>query len=225
MSQQLNLYNPLFEKKQKAFSVVAMGQCLGFIAIAMLVFYVYAAFQTRATERVASQMRGQLSAQRDQLAKLAQASGQPRSKALEAEVVRLDLEVQARKDTLRALGKGELGNTGGFSEFFAAFGRQALPGVWLTDITIADSGNELTVKGRALRAELMPAFLRALNNEPVMRGRKVTEMKLTAKTAPVADKAVVSKPRAEPEAFVEFSVVAPLQMAEAPVSTPKSGTP
>lgn len=222
MSQQINLYNPLFEKKQKAFSVVAMGQCLGFIAVAMMVFYVYAAFQTRATERVARQLRDQLAVQRDQVAKLTLTSSQPRSKTLEAEVARLDAEAQARKATLHALGTGELGNTGGFSEFFAALGRQALPGVWLTAITIADSGNELTVKGRALRAELMPAFLRALNNEPVMRGRKVTEMKLTAKSTPTTP---ASKPRSEPEAFVEFSVVAPLQMAEAPASTPKAGTP
>ncbi len=222
MSQQINLYNPLFEKKQKAFSVIAMGQCLGFIAVGVIVFWVYALFQTRATERVATQMRDQLALQRDQVAKLALTSSQPRSKTLEAEVARLDAEVQARKATLHALGTGELGNTGGFSEFFAALGRQALPGVWLTGVTIADSGNELTVKGRALRAELMPAFLRALNNEPVMRGRKVTEMKLTAKSTSATSAA---KPRSEPEAFVEFSVVAPLQLAEAPTSPPKAGTP
>jgi hypothetical protein len=60
----------------------------------------------------------------------------------------------------------------------------------------------------------MPVFLRALNNEPIMRGRKVTELKLTAKAEPRAGKGEGDR-TAEPRAFIEFSLTAPLQMAEA----------
>lgn len=214
MSQQINLYNPQFEKKEKPFSVRAMGVSLAFVLIGLVVLYAYGAMQSRSAERMAGQLRQQLTAQREQVAKLAKVPAPMPSKALEADIAKLQIEVKARQATLEALDTGELGNTTGFSDFFAALGRQAVPGVWLTAVTIGDSGNELTVQGRALGADLMPAFLRALNKEPIMRGRKVTEMKLTArgpeKQKPAADQSA---------GFIEFSLSAPLQLAEARPAT------
>ena len=214
MSQQINLYNPLFEKKEKPFSARTMSQALALIVVGLLTMQVYAAFQARSAERIATQLRTQVTQQREQVATLVKAGAPTRSKALEAEVIRLEGEAKARQGTLQALNTGELGNTAGFSEFLAAFGRQATPGIWLTSITIAESGNALLVQGRALRAELMPAFLRALNNEPVMRGRRVTELKLSARPATPAGK---GGDAASPS-FIEFSLTAPLQLAEAPAA-------
>lgn len=204
MSQQINLYNPAFQKKERPFSVRTMSMSLGLLAAGLVALYGFAALQTRSAERAAAQLGEQLKAQREQLATLAKVPVRMPTKALEAELAKLEAEVKARQTTLQALGTGELGNTGGFSEFFAALGRQAIPGVWLTSVTIGESGNQLLVQGRALRAELMPAFLRALNKEPVMRGRRVTEMKLTAKSDD------------RKQAFIEFSLAAPLELVEAP---------
>jgi hypothetical protein len=187
MSQQINLYNPLFLKQEKHFSARTMLQALLLIGAGIMALYVYGVIETGNAERVAAQSRQQLTAQRDQFVKLGgKLSALTRSKALEADIARLESEVKAREATLEALSTGELGNTTGFSEFFAAFGRQALPGVWLTGINIGDSGNDLVVQGRVLRPELMPQYLRALGNEPMMRGRRITEMKLAAKAAPAA---------------------------------------
>jgi Tfp pilus assembly protein PilN len=216
VTQHINLYNALFVKKHKPFSVRTMAQALGFIAVGLGCMYFYATLRAHSAERLATQVGAQLEVQREQLAKLAKGPVPTRSKTLEAEVARLESEVKARQTSLQALSTGELGNTAGFSEFFAAFGRGAISGVWLTAITIGDAGNELKVQGRALRADLMPAFLRALSNEPIMRGRRITEMKLTAKAALPAERGVDGKARAtEPQAFIEFSLSAPLQITEA----------
>jgi len=216
LSQQINLYNPLFLKQEKHFSARTMFQALGVIALGLVVLYGYARLQMHGAQRTAEQHRAQLAAQRDQMVKLAtKVAAQGRSKALEAEVARAEEGVRARQATLQALGTGELGNTSGFSDFFAAFGRQALRGVWLTAFTIGESGNELLVQGRALRPELVPAYLQALNREPMMRGRRVTEMKLAAKSAPRAPAAAEQK---GPERFVEFTLTAPLRLAEAPAA-------
>jgi len=205
MSQQINLYNPLFLKQERHFSARTMAQALGIVAAAVVALYAYALFETRSAERAAVQERAQLSAQRDQLLKLsAQLARKGANKALEAEVTRVDNEVKAKQATLDALNTGELGNTSGFSDFFAAFGRQAVPGVWLTGFTISEAGAELVVNGRALQAELVPGYLRALNNEPMMRGRRVAEMKLVARREP---EAAVKAGR--PEQYVEFTLVAP----------------
>jgi hypothetical protein len=218
VSQQINLYNPIFLKQEKHFSARTMVQALGVIALGLIALYAYGFIQTRAGERTAQQYREQVAAQREQLLKLgAQLSSQGQSKTLQAEIARLDAEIKSSQVTLDALGTTELGNTAGFSDFLAAFGRQALAGVWLTGINIGESGNELVVHGRALRPELVPAYLRALNREPMMRGRRVTEMKLAAKSAPPAAGGAAAKARpAEPERFVEFTVTAPLRIAEAP---------
>jgi hypothetical protein len=211
VSQQVNLYNPLFERKKKPFSVRTMGVALGFMVLAFVALYTYAAIKTHSAERLAAQLAQQVIVQRDQVTKLAAVPARTPDRSLEAEVARLDAEVRSRQTTLRALATGELGNTAGFSEFLAALGRRAVPGVWLTSVTIGESGNELIVQGRALRADLMPSFLRGLNDEPVMRGRKITEMKLAAKAAP---KPAEGNAAREPEAYIEFSLTAPFQLAE-----------
>jgi len=225
MSQQINLYNPQFLKQEKHFSARTIVQALGLIALGLGAVYVYALVQTRAAERLASETGNQLSAQRDQFTALTvRFSPEGRNKTLEAEVARLDAELKARQGLLAVLGTGELGNTTGFSEFLAALGRQAMPGVWLTGLSIGEAGNDLQVQGRALRADLVPAYLKALNNEPMMRGRSVTEMKLAAKSAPPSTAAGSAGTSAGPRRFVEFSLAAPLRIPEAAAGA-KGATP
>lgn len=209
MSQQINLYNPVFLKQEKHFSARTMAQALGVIALALSALYAFAVAESRSAARTAQQQREQLAAQRDQMVKLAsRIATQSASKPLAAEVARTEIELRTRQASLDALSAGELGNTAGFSDFFAAFGRQAMPGVWLTGFSIGDAGNDLVVTGRALQAELVPAYLRALNNEAMMRGRRVVDLKLAARSAPRAANARV----AEPERYVEFTFTAPLQV-------------
>jgi hypothetical protein len=211
MSQQINLYNPLFLRQEKHFSARTMTQALAVIALGVVALYAYALVESRAAERNVQSYRAQLAVQRDQLVKLtAQIAGQGKSKALENEVGRYEADLKAKTATLEALNTGALGNTAGFSSFLAAFGRTALPGVWLTGFTIGESGNDLLVNGRALRADLVPDYLAALNNETMMRGRRVTEMKLATKEAA---RGAATDRRAEPERYVEFVLNAPLQVA------------
>lgn len=211
MSQQINLYNPLFLKTEKHFSARTMAQALLVVLVAIAAIFVFGLMQTRSTERLAAQYRDQLAREQTQVTSLvAQASSASRSKALESEVAQLEAQIKLRRATLQALSTGELGNTAGFSEFLAALGRQTLSGVWLTEIRIDDAGNGLFVQGRALRAELLPAYLDRLSREPMMRGRRVTEMKLAAAVGKAAD--------APPSRFVEFSLAAPLELREPPAA-------
>lgn len=161
----------------------------------------------------------------------ARSSVNARSKTLEAEVARLESAVKSRQGLLETLTTGQLGNSEGISRYFAAFGRQATPGVWLTGFTIGEGGNEMRVSGRVLHPDLVPVYLRALNREEVMRGRQVTELNLTAKEsaaskAPSAPaSAAGSQPalRQDPVRFVDFSIVAPLRVPEPEKGPSKAG--
>jgi hypothetical protein len=230
MSQQINLYNPLFLKKEKLFSTRAMAQALGLVALGLVGIYAYSAMQAREAARLAQQYAEQVSIQRAQLSKLtAQMGGNARSKVLESEVSRLETAVKSRQGLLDTLTTGQLGNSEGISRYFAAFGRQATPGVWLTGFVVGEGGNELRINGRVLHPDLVPVYLRALNQETVMRGRQVTEMKLTAKEgAPARGDAAGQAERAgpaEPARFVAFSILAPLRAPEPEKAPSGTGKP
>lgn len=221
MSQQINLFNPLFLRKEKYFSARTMAQALGLIALGIAALYAFAMVQTRSLERTAAEYARQVDAQRDQFVRL---GGQGRSKLLEAEVARVEAEVKARRALLGSLQGGELGNTEGFSQYFAAFGRNPMHGVWLTGFSVGDSGNELKIRGRVLHPDLVPAYLKALNVEDVMRGRQVTDLKLVARDESLARRgAATAGAVTGPERFVEFDLSAPLKNAEAASAPSKGG--
>jgi hypothetical protein len=212
VSQQINLYNPLFLRKEKYFSARTMLQSLGLIALGLIALYAYGLVQSRDQARLAGDFARSLAEQRAQFLQL---GGQDDSKLVQAEVARLEAELSARRGMLDALQGGELGNTDGFSRYFAAFGRHAMRGVWLTGFSVGESGNELKIRGRVLYPDLVPAYLRALNKEEVMRGRQVTALTLVAKDESAARRAsAAGGAAAGPERFVEFDLSVPLRAAE-----------
>lgn len=210
MSQQINLFNPLFLRKEKYFSARTMLQSLGLIALGLAVLYGYAAMQTRELERLAGEYGRQLATQREQFIRQ---GSQGRSKLLEAEVARLEAEARARGAMLDMMQGGEFGDTEGFSRYFAAFGRHAMRGVWLTGFSIGEGGNELRVRGRVLHPDLVTAYLKALNGENVMRGRLVTELKLVSKDDSSMRRGGAAVTTG-PERYIEFDISAPLRAVE-----------
>jgi hypothetical protein len=211
MSQQINLFNPLFMRKEKYFSTRTMLQSLGLIALGLIAIYAYALWQSSEIERLAAGYGRQLAAQRDQFVAL---SGQGRSKLLQAEVARLEADVRARRGVIDVLQGGGLGNSDGFSRYFAAFARRPMHGVWLTGFSVDDNGNVLNIRGRVLHPDLVPAYLKALNKEDVMRGRLVTELKLVARDESDARRGAAAGANAGPVRFVEFDLSAPLRLAQ-----------
>lgn len=212
MSQQINLFNPLLLQPKKYFSALTMVQTLGILLGALLAVYGALAYQTRQLERRAATGEAQANADRDRLMALTkQFSPEGRSNLLAEQVANAEREVDARSRLLDSIRLGDLGNTEGFSRFLTAFARQSVPGVWLTGLTIAAGGQELSMRGRALHPDLVPQYLRALNREEVMRGRSVTELKIAAQETPAA---AAGKAPAAPARFVEFSLRAPQKAAE-----------
>jgi hypothetical protein len=222
MSQQINLFNPLFMRKEKYFSTRTMLQSLGLIALGLIAIYAYALWQSSEIERLAAGYGRQLAAQRDQFVAL---SGQGRSKLLQAEVARLEADVRARRGVIDVLQGGGLGNSDGFSRYFAAFARRPMHGVWLTGFSVDDNGNVLNIRGRVLHPDLVPAYLKALNEEDVMRGRLVTELKLVARDESDARRGAAAGANAGPVRFVEFDLSAPLRLAQAAKPAAKGGRP
>lgn len=204
MTQQINLLNPEFRRSSGGPDSKALLRVLGGIAAGCALVAAFAHWQAASLGSRVKDIERLVAGERAKLANLAREAGpRPRSKVLDEEVARTEALVEARREVMQALDKGTLGNTTGYSGHMRAFARQAVTGLWLTGFSIESGGRDLGLSGRALRAELVPAYLRGLNQEDALRGAPFAAVSLTR---PVAE---TGKGKAAP-AWLEFR----LQSAE-----------
>ena len=179
MSQQINLYNPAFERKRDLLSfpgaVTAWGAALGLVIVVMLGMTLRSSNLEHKLAQTAAE-RDAAQADMTRLAgQLAARTGNPE---LAAKVQRLEAALASRKEVMSTLQGGVIGDTRGFSAHLTAFARQSFSGLWLTGLRVANAGQDVEIEGRAMRPELVPTYLRRLNREEVMRGHAFAELEL-----------------------------------------------
>jgi len=200
MSQQINLYNPLLLKQQKLFSLRTMTQALGLILLGNFLFYGYASYRTANLEKQASQTTQLYNATLAQFERTKAESGPRAPSALLAdEVARTEAQLKTRRRIIGLLDQGALGSRQGFSGYFRALSRQTMEGLWLTGFQVSGAG-EVAISGRALKPELVPAFINQLKQEPVLAGKTFASLEIR-RPAPTGagGKSVVP-------AYIEFSL-------------------
>jgi hypothetical protein len=181
VSQNINLFNPVFLKKQRYFSAKTMAQALFLLLVGVVLFYGYARYQVSRLDQQVVQTTRSLAAVQGQLALLtAERAARQSSKQLENLVARTESQLQDRRRVVEYLRGGDLGNTEGYSAYMRAFARQIISGLWLTGFNIQGAGTEIAIDGRTLRAELVPAYIDRLGKEETLQGKAFAnlEMKL-----------------------------------------------
>jgi len=203
VSQQINLFNPLFRRQKKYFSAATMLQALSMLLLGSLLVYGYAWYRTSTIDERAAQSASNYKATQAQLLELSAQTGprQP-SQLLIDEVARMEAKVQARRHIVGLLGTGELGNSEGFSEYFRALARQTMNGLWITSFHVSGAEDDVAISGRALRPELVPVFLYRLKTETVLAGKSFNAMEMRL---PAAETAADGKPQPGYR-FIEFSL-------------------
>ncbi len=179
MSQQINLFNPIFLKQKKYFSVVTMLQALGLIVLGSIVFYGYAWYQVRQFAGQAMEMTKRNEAEQKRLANYANDfSPQRAAQILNEELKALEAEAAAQSELLGTLKSGAIGNTQGYSEYLRAFARQSVNGLWLTGFDISGDGAQISLQGAVTDPQLLPAYIQRMNKEPVMRGKSFSTLQM-----------------------------------------------
>jgi Tfp pilus assembly protein PilN len=207
MSQQINLFNPAFRKTKQYLFAATMAQIFGLVSVGILLFFTYLTYQTTAMTKRAAISVVQLETEQAQLAKLsAEVALLKNSTLLEDEIKRTETQVQTRVDVVNTLQGGELGSTSGFSDYLRAFARQVVHGVWLTGLTIQNAGKDMAISGRALRPELVPAYIKRLDKEPVMQGKNIAtlEMQLPKSDRPMGQPNEPPPVQSAAPRFIEF---------------------
>ena len=225
MSQQINLFNPIFLKQKKIFTALPMAEALSVIVVGALLLTWYAGRSVAELEQSAIAGKTLLADREQRLVKAnAQFAPRPKNPALAAELAQAEVERQALQDVAMVLKGGALGNTAGYAEYFRAFSRQNVNGLWLTGLSISGAGNDIGVQGRAMQPTLIPSYIARLTGERVMHGKTFAsldigrpEMQVQAAAAPMPVAAATAAPASVPVAttapFVEFSLQSTAQEA------------
>jgi hypothetical protein len=204
MSQQINLFNPVFLKQRKYFSVLAMLQALGLIMLGSALFYGYAVYQVNLLAKQSEETNKSHEFEQQQYTKLsAEFSSKNSEQALKNELAQAEAELAAHQAMLDTLKSGVIGNTEGFSQYMRAFARQTVSGLWLTGFEIEGDGAQMSLQGAVLSPQLVPSYIQRLNKEAVMRGKTFSSLQMQQ------PKSMANLPAAK--SYVEFS----MQSAEA----------
>ncbi len=237
MSQQINLYNPSFEKQTTLFSATAIAQSMGLIflgAVALAAFAYQRTDKLEEEEKVVSARLKQRELHHDMM--LLQFQPRPRDAAIERELASAEAELKSLRTVSGMVTRGDMGNTKGYADYFRAFARQDVQGLWLTGATIVGAGKEIEVKGRTMQSELVPIFIGRLTQEASLKGKSFDMLDIGQVTQTVQrqtkDGQTVESTEVAP--FLEFSLQAvilpepppaPAAQGAAPAVAPAAAAP
>ena len=200
MSQQINLFNPIFMKQRKYFSLLTMLQALGMVVAGSLLFYGYALYQVDQLRKQSQEGATRLVAEQARLARFsAEISPQQANNQLRDEVQQLAKKVADQAEMIETFKSGAIGNTTGYSEYLRAFSRQIVPGVWLTGFSLKGDAAQISLSGGVTNPELLPAYIQRLGKEDIMRGKTFSMLQMQQPKA--TDKDAKAAPR-----YVEFTL-------------------
>ena len=210
MPQQINLYNPAFEERRALLSW--NSAVAGWLIVAVLVAAIatYQSVTVRSAEQRDRELAAQVVSAQAETQRLASAvSSRNKDPRIIEEISRLETDLKGRQEVMNILQSGGLGNTRGFSDHLKAFARQSFEGVWLTGLSIATAGRDVSVEGRALQAAYVPGYLKRLNGENAMQGHPFSELVIQE---PAPDPAAKTPVRPN---YVEFRLTTKPDVASA----------
>ncbi len=180
MSQQINLYQPIFRKQKKIFSATTLMQGSALLAVALVLIYAYGRWQVFALDRELAHAKAQLAASQRRVNEMRRITppkaNDPRLKKTSAT---LEHELDTKRRVLGLLSGKTFGNTTGFADYFEGLARQRVNGMWLTGFKIAKGGTSLELRGATLRPELVPKFLQRLGRESAFAGMSFDTFKMS----------------------------------------------
>ena len=167
MQQQINFYRSEYRTIRQEFSSGMLLASCGAIVVAMFVGYGFSMYKALGIERELKIITDQ-----EQAAIVRLENFQPNMSAGGGDQSweqRLEEARRSLRDQQLVLGMvadSSLGNTQGFSHHLTSLARQDTDGLWLTHIGLSALGDKTRLEGQALRAELVPAYLQSLAEEP-----------------------------------------------------------
>jgi hypothetical protein len=178
MHQQINLFQPVFRKQEKVFSATTLAQIAGAVLLLMIIILAHARWTLAGMEQSAQALQQRYDHLQTQMMQLEDAYRTPDTEALDAEIERLSADIDQRHFLLAQFDQLVIQNSNGFSKQFRILAEQQMPGLWLSGVT-ADSEGQIELRGAALEAKLVPAYLQQLEQKPQLSASAFETVSMT----------------------------------------------
>lgn len=175
MSQQINLASPQLLKKRYAFGFREMAWGLGVALAAALLWAAYLYYQAGIIETQAEALEIRQATAQAALDKLNAETNRSVSALLTERVKSTQEQVAQREALLASISQTMEATSAGFSARLRALALSSSEGVWLNEFTF--SPGYVALKGAALKAELLTAYMDRLGKQPPFVGLTFSGMK------------------------------------------------
>lgn len=164
MSQQINLYQPIFRKERIVFS----AQTIAWLSLGLVVLLVlWSVLIGQRVNGLEAELERQQQAEQRAIGQVTELqSSMPPTEpdgALQAQIERLQVRRDGLQESLTALQRRMPAAEVDLLARLDALSAEIPDGLWLTGLLMADQGQTLTVDGNALEARLVPAWLTQLS--------------------------------------------------------------
>ena len=167
MHQQINFYQSGFRFVQQLFGAKSLLISSSVIMLAMLMIYVFALDKLSSVASELQVVSGQEKAAVERLENLGLTITAVGGEKNSSERLEDATHLLREKELVLSLVRGStLGDAQGFSRYLKSLARRDTDGLWLTHISLSALGDKTRLQGQALRAELVPAYLQSLAEEP-----------------------------------------------------------
>lgn len=179
MTQQINLYQPIFRKQQILFS----AQTIALVALGLLLILIlWSVLIAQRVGGLESELERQQAAEQRAIAQIGELRRLLPEPEPSAELEQRLAELQQRRAELRqnldSLARQRPVAETRLPQRFDALARQRPHGLWLTAVRMDARDDALIVQGRALSTRLIPSYLQALSAEPEISGTRFHQIRV-----------------------------------------------
>ena len=184
-----------------------MVTIIGLVVVCLTAFSVHS---TLRVNKVAAHVESLRNDQTRQEAALADATAASTARSnpaeIEARVKKLTASLSERTRALHLLKSGAAGQTTGFAARLEALARRHVDGLWIDRLVISGSNGSMSLAGATLNADIVPASLQSLAQEPVLAGTRFDEFSIERPAAvlTVADESSTVTNKPSRERFIRF---------------------
>ena len=185
MHQHINFFQGGFRTAHQIFGAKTLLIGCGVVMLAMLLIYGLGLYKMSSTASELQIVESQETAAIERLQNLRPTIGAVSGGKSWSE--RLDDATRSlrEKQLVLSLVQGStLGATQGFSGHLISLARRDTDGLWLTHIRLSGLGDKTQLEGKALRAELVPAYLQSLAEEPPFATQRFHQLQIEGSEDP-----------------------------------------
>jgi hypothetical protein len=188
MRQQINFYNAEFSTGPQIFGAATLLIGCGIILLAMALSYVFALWQQGSITSDLQIVRNQEKAAIERLQNIGSAITAVSGEKTWTERLEEARRALREKQLVLSLVQGStLGVTQGFSGHLRSLALRDTDGLWLTHISLSALGDKTRLEGQALRADLVPAYLLSLAEEPPFAAQRFHQFQIEGSEEPTSD--------------------------------------